>query len=75
MFYAQFVNIKGQPNASTPADLWMESMVRVTKKHIKSMVSNKNEANIFRRTSALAGLDAICTNFDEQSGVPVRKQW
>ena len=69
MFFSLFVNMKGQLTSSMPADIWMERLVRITKKHIKSMVSNKNEENIFRRTSALAGLDFVGSNFDEQSSV------
>ena len=69
MFFSMFVNMKGHLNSSMPADIWMESLVRIAKKHIKSMVSNKNEDNIFRRTSALAGLDFVASNFDEQSSV------
>ena len=69
MFFSLFVNMKGQLTSSMPADIWMERLVRITKKHIKSMISNKSEKNIFRRTAALAGLDFVTTNFDEESAV------
>ena len=48
------------------ANIWMKRLVRITKKHIKSMVSNKYEDNIFRHTSALAGLVFLGSNFDDQ---------
>ena len=50
MFYSLFVNTKGRIDSNIPCDLQMEYLVRVCKKHIKHMHSNKTEENIGKRT-------------------------
>lgn len=74
VFYSMFVNTKGQLNTHIPADLQMEYIVRVIKKHIKHMFSNKTERNIERKTGALAGLSAIVNNYDHVSNVLTRSK-
>lgn len=64
MFYSKFVNTSGRIDGNISADLEMEFLVRVYKKHIKHMVSNKREENIHKRVNALAGLREILYNYD-----------
>ncbi len=64
MFYSMFVNTNGKIDGNIPADLQMEFLVRVYKKYIKHMMSNKHEANINKRVNALAGLNEIMQHFD-----------
>lgn len=71
MFYSMFVNTNGNIDGNIPADLQMEFLVRLYKKHIKSM-SNKREANIATRINALAGLHEIMKNYDTNTVHNVR---
>jgi hypothetical protein len=64
MFYFMFVNTNGKIDGNIPVDLQMEFLVRLYKKHIKHMLSNKREMNITRRVNALAGLHEIMQNYD-----------
>ena len=50
----------------------MEYLVKLTKKHIKHMFSNKTTANISNKTKSLARIDSVCENFDKVSDVKVR---
>lgn len=64
MFYSMFVNTSGRSDGNIPADLQMEFLVKVYKKHINQMMSNKRDANVTNRVNALAGLNEIIHNFD-----------
>ena len=64
MFYSMFVNTTGKIDGNIPADLQMEFVVCLYKKHIKHMLSNKREVNITKRVNALAGLHEIIKNYD-----------
>lgn len=64
MFYSMFVNSSGRVDGYIPVDLQMEFLIRLYKKHIKHMISNKRDDNITRRVNALAGLHDIMENFD-----------
>ena len=72
MFYSMFVNTKGQIDSNIPCDLQMEYIVRVCKKHIKHMYSNKSEENIKRKTGALAAINEIIQNFDTET-IPIKR--
>lgn len=69
MFYCMFVNTKGRLDSHIPVDLQMEFIVRVCKKNIKHMHSNKTEGNIQRKTSVLAAINMLVQNFDQVTGV------
>ena len=64
MFYSMFVNTTGKIDGNIPADLQMEFVVGLYKKHIKHMISNKREINITKRVNALAGLHEVIKNYD-----------
>jgi hypothetical protein len=72
VFQSCFVNVHGKSDGNVPADLIQEWNVRECKSHIKHMFSNKSEANINNRTSAIAGIKAISSNFDKEIGTIVR---
>ena len=73
-FYGLFVNTTGQYNGHIPADKRMEYLVKQVKEHIKHMFSNKTEANIRNRSSAIASVREISENFDRASSVVVRSK-
>jgi hypothetical protein len=70
--YSMFVNTKGSHCSHIPADLQMEYLVKLIKKHIKHMFSNKTAANITKRTRSLACIQAISQNYDEDTEVKKR---
>ena len=72
MFDQLFVNTKGLADSHVPCDLVMEWQVRDQKKHLKHMFSNKTEANILARSTALGGLEKIGKNYDDVIGVRAR---
>ncbi len=67
-----FVNTHGRENTHRPADVIMEGNIKTYKKHIKHMYANKTHSNIEKRSSAIAGIQRIGANFDEQSQVVAR---
>ena len=69
-----FVNTRGHIDSFIPTDLQMEYIVKLVKKIIKGMSSNKTESNINVALSAVNGLNQICENFDTSSGVQTDKQ-
>ncbi|CAG2245512.1 unnamed protein product [Mytilus edulis] len=73
-FYAMFVNTGGKFETHIPADRRMEYLVKEVKQHVKHMYSNKTEENISNRTRAISGIREISVNFDQQSGVIIRKK-
>ena len=73
-FHQCFVNTKGKPNTHVPCDLVMEWSVRDEKRHIKHMVSNKNDDSVLQRSSALGGIERIAHNFDTKTGVRIRSK-
>ncbi len=74
VFYGLFVNTRGKLDSHIPCDLAMEWLVRVTKRHIKHIMSNKTEKNIERKTQSLACLMDISKNFQKASSVMVRSK-
>ena len=70
--YSMFVNTKGKLDTHIPADLQMEYIVKLTKKHIKHMFSNKTSTNISQKTKALSCIDSVCKRYDVVSNVKVR---
>ncbi|CAC5417451.1 unnamed protein product [Mytilus coruscus] len=70
--YSMFVNTQGKIDSHIPADLQMEYIVKLTKKHIKHMFSNKSSQNISKKTRALSSIESVCDNFDQISDVKVR---
>ena len=72
VFRACFVNLHGKHDTNVPADLVQEWNVRESKKHIKHMFSNKQEANINNRTAALPSIHEIADNFDKEAGTVIR---
>lgn len=66
MFYSMFVNSSGRVDGYIIVDLQMEIFLRLYKKHITHMTSNKRDYNITRRVNALAGLHDIIENFDNR---------
>lgn len=71
-FYGHFVNTQGKPGYCIPADLQMEYIVRKIKKNIKHMYAGQSTHNINTRTQAIAGIEAIGNNFDDQADVVIR---
>ena len=67
-----FVNTKGKPDSHVPADQQMEWLVKLMKKHIKHMYSQKTENNISNKTSALPGIQEIVEQFDKTAQVLIR---
>ncbi len=67
-----FVNTKGKVDTHVPADQQMEWIVKLMKKHIKHMYSNKTESNIAKRTSALPAIQEIAEQFDLTAQVVIR---
>ena len=70
--YSMFVNTKGNVDSHIPADLQMEYLVKIIKKHIKHMYSNKSEQNITNKTRSLSCVQSITDNYDISTGVKVR---
>ena len=50
----------------------MEYLVRLTKRHIKHMFSNKTTTNITKRSRAIAGISDISENYDTESHLLIR---
>lgn len=71
---AMFVNAKGKPNSCTPADLQMEYVVKIIKKHIKHMYSNKTEQNIAKQTRALSSVHNLSQHYDTTTDVIIRSK-
>lgn len=46
VLHASFVNLHDKPDTHVPADLVQEWNVKLIKRHIKHMYSNKNDSNI-----------------------------
>ena len=74
VFQACFVNTHGKQDKNIPADLIQEWNVRECKKHIKHMYSNKVDANICHRTSALPSIHAIADKFDSEACTIIRSK-
>ena len=72
VLYNCFVNTKGKVDSHVPADQQMEWLVKLMKKHIKHMYSNKTEININNRTSALPGIQEIADQLDLTAQVVIR---
>ncbi|CAC5377462.1 unnamed protein product [Mytilus coruscus] len=70
--YSMFVNTQGKIDSHIPADLQMEYIVKLTKKYIKHVFSNKSSQNISKKTRALSSIESVCDNFDQISDVKVR---
>ena len=64
-----FVNTSGKQKGYKPADLQMEHIVRIQKKHLHHMHSRKTVPNIHNRSSALAGMNDISNVFDRETEV------
>ena len=73
-FYGLFVNTSGKLDGHIPADERMEWMVNVVKKHIKHMGSDQTEKNLESRTSALAGVQDVASQYDNVTNVIVRQR-
>lgn len=69
--YGLFVNTG---STIIPADLQMEYLVRVTKKHLRSMCSNVTDKSLIKRSSAFFGMNEISEVFDKQTSVIKRAQ-
>ncbi|CAC5383233.1 unnamed protein product [Mytilus coruscus] len=74
VFQACFINTTGKSDGNVPADLVQEWNVKECKKHIKHMYSNKLDANICNRTSALPSIHAIADNFDTEACTIIRSK-
>jgi len=72
VFYGMFVNTRGNIDTHIAADLQMEHIVNIFKRHIKHMHSNKTEKNIARKSESIAGVSAIARNYDNSSHVAVK---
>lgn len=73
-FYGLFVNTQGKFDSSFGSDLQMEHRVRLTKKHIKYVHSDKTEKTLVKRTAAFARMDKIASQFDMKSDCIIRSQ-
>ena len=73
-FNACFVNTKGYYNSYVPADLQMEWIIRTNKRHLKHMYSNRSEACMQKRSTAIHCVDAIASTYDEESDVKPRSK-
>ncbi|CAG2238691.1 unnamed protein product [Mytilus edulis] len=74
VFQACFINTTGKSDGHVPADLVQEWNVKECKKHIKHMYSNKLDANICNRTSALPSIHTIADNFDTEACTIIRSK-
>ncbi|VDI11762.1 Hypothetical predicted protein [Mytilus galloprovincialis] len=74
VFQACFINTTGKSDGHVPADLVQEWNVKECKKHIKHMYSNKIDANICNRTSALPSIHTIADNFDTEACTIIRSK-
>ena len=72
VLYNCFVNTNGKADSHVPADQQMEWLVKLMKKHIKHMYSQKTEDNISNRTSALPAMQEIADQFDLTAQVLIR---
>ena len=65
-----FVNLNG--NGHVAADQLNEWVVRIVKKLLKHMYSNKTNDNIYNQSAALAGVNEIVTHLDGEINTLVR---
>lgn len=69
---SSFVNTSGRRKGYKPADLQMEHIVKIQKKHMNQMYSKKTVPNIYHRSSALAGMHDISNVYDIETEVVKR---
>ena len=72
VFNACFVNTKGRSESYVPADQQMEWVVRINKRHLKHMYSQRNEDCMQRRSKVIHGVNELSTVYDEETEVTKR---
>ena len=66
----RFVNTKGGAGRNIPCDLYNEHVNKIIKFMTQNMGSNLTEASLQRAVRCLSPLEAFCTKFDTEGGVP-----
>ena len=70
LVWDRFINTKGGSGRNIPCDLHNEHMNKLLKEVIAKMGSNLTEEALQRAARSVSTLQALCTHFDQTSGVP-----
>jgi hypothetical protein len=71
VMWHRFVNTRGGMGRNIPCDLYNEHVNKLLKEIIANMGSNLTKEALQRSARSVSALQAICSRFDQVSGVPV----